>query len=271
MSRNYRSILNVLGGVAPVYDVDAQAYFTANTAITSSLDKDAINAYFVGLKADGIYTKMKAMYLPIWSSAAANKWNLKDPRDLDAAFRIVFFGGWTHATTGATPNGTTGYADTFFTPSLHSATDNAHTSFYSRVEKVDSVAVDMGAFRLSPNEFFHTHIRYSGNVYFGLLLAAGAASYPNATAVGHFIASRETSALSHGFRNGVSIGSNTNAAAAGVAFKVYIGAGNQAGTVVQYSNKEGALWSIGDGLTPAQATAFYNRVQTLMTHFGINV
>jgi len=54
-----------------------------------------------------------AIYPFVGGTADAHKWNLKDPRDNDSAFRLSFFGGWTHAATGAKPNGTTGYAKTF--------------------------------------------------------------------------------------------------------------------------------------------------------------
>ena len=55
----------VEGAQAVLFDADALAYITANTAITSTADKNAINTFYSGLKSDGIYTKIKAMYLPI--------------------------------------------------------------------------------------------------------------------------------------------------------------------------------------------------------------
>ena len=103
------------GGVT--YDTDALAYFTANTSITSAADKNAINTFYLGLKSDGIYTKMKAMYLPIWGSAASSKWNLINNRTFDLSFTT----GWTYSSSGITPNGTSAYADTFLIPSTNFA------------------------------------------------------------------------------------------------------------------------------------------------------
>ena len=54
---------------------------------------------------------MKALYPFVGGTATSHKFNLKDPRDLDAAFRLQFNGGWTHNSNGVTPNGTNGYAD----------------------------------------------------------------------------------------------------------------------------------------------------------------
>ncbi len=66
---------SVAGG-AVAYDTDAQAYFTANTAITSDADKNAINTYlFVNAKSQGYYSKIKEMILPLWSTATNNKWD----------------------------------------------------------------------------------------------------------------------------------------------------------------------------------------------------
>ena len=104
--------LNKLSGINP----DAQAFITA-AGITDPTQISAINSLVNGLQADGIWTKMKAIYPFVGGTATTHKYNLKDPRDLDAAFRLVFNGGWTHSSTGATPNGTNGYADTKLVPS----------------------------------------------------------------------------------------------------------------------------------------------------------
>jgi hypothetical protein len=51
--------------------------------------------------------------LPVcWGTASQHKWNLKDPRDLDAAYRLQFNGGMTHSANGILFNGTNGWADT---------------------------------------------------------------------------------------------------------------------------------------------------------------
>jgi len=96
-----------------IFDADAQAYITAAT-ITDTTQKNAVNQLTVDLKAASIWTKMKAIYPFLGGTASSHKWNLKDPQDTNAAFRLVFSGGWTHSSNGALPNGTNGYANTFF-------------------------------------------------------------------------------------------------------------------------------------------------------------
>ena len=93
------------GQQAIFLDLDALAFLTA-AGITDSTIISAINTLVVSLKNFGIWTKMRAIYPFVGGTALTHKWNLKDPRDLDIAFRLVFSGGWTHSSTGALANGT---------------------------------------------------------------------------------------------------------------------------------------------------------------------
>lgn len=94
------------------FDADAQAFFDA-TGITDDTQKNAVNQLVLDLKSYGIWSKMYAIYPMVGGTAGAHKYNLKDPRDLDAAFRLTFAGGWTHSSNGAESNGTNGYAETY--------------------------------------------------------------------------------------------------------------------------------------------------------------
>jgi len=99
-----------------VYDTDAQAFITA-AALTSDLQKGAINQLVLDFKAAGTWGLMLAIYPFIGGTASSHKYNLKDPQDTDAAFRLTFSGGWTHSSTGARTNGVNAYANTFINPS----------------------------------------------------------------------------------------------------------------------------------------------------------
>lgn len=98
------------GGGSPT-DADAIAFLSA-AGITDPTISLAVDAFVISLKSYSLWSKMIALYPFVGGSASSHKYNLKDPRDLDAAFRLTFSGGWTHNSGGATPNGTTGYADT---------------------------------------------------------------------------------------------------------------------------------------------------------------
>jgi hypothetical protein len=106
------SIISV-GGVTPSlpFDPDAQAFITA-AGITDPTQQNAINNLVIGLKADNLWTEMNAIYPFVGGTATQHKYNLKDPRDLNAAYRLTFGGGWVHNQNGATGNGINTYADT---------------------------------------------------------------------------------------------------------------------------------------------------------------
>jgi len=94
-----------------IVDADAQAFITA-AAITDTTQQSAIDNLVIGLKADGLWTSMYAIYPFVGGTASTHKWNLKDPRDLNAAYRLQYNGGMTHSSNGILFNGTNGWADT---------------------------------------------------------------------------------------------------------------------------------------------------------------
>jgi hypothetical protein len=99
--------------VPTVSDPDAQAFLDA-AIITDITQANAVNSLVIGLKADGLWTNMQVIYPFVGGTASSHKYNLKDPRDLDAAYRLSFSGGWTHNANGITGNGVNTYADTFY-------------------------------------------------------------------------------------------------------------------------------------------------------------
>jgi hypothetical protein len=94
-------------------DPDSTAFLTA-AGITDPVISNAICNLVVGLKADGLWTQIDAIYPFVGGTAFTHKWNLKDPRDLYVAYRLSFFGGWRHDSRGIQGNGTNTYADTYF-------------------------------------------------------------------------------------------------------------------------------------------------------------
>jgi len=139
----YSLISSMKKAPAIAFDSDAQAFITA-TGITDGTQQNAINTLVLDLKSYGIWSKTKAIYPMVGGTANTHKYNLKDPRDLNAAFRLSFIGGWTHGSTGAKPNGSTGYADTFLVPNTDLTLNNAGISYYTRDFKTP-IAPNKGA------------------------------------------------------------------------------------------------------------------------------
>jgi hypothetical protein len=127
--QKYQTTLGRQVDVPLVSDSDAQAFLTA-AGITSYTQANAVNTLVVDLKSAGVWTKMKALYPFVGGTATSHKWNLKDPRDLDVAYRLTFNGGMSHDSRGIVPNGTTGYANTFIDPYVLSI--NSGFGYYSQ-------------------------------------------------------------------------------------------------------------------------------------------
>jgi hypothetical protein len=196
----------VVGPSAPSVDADAQAFITA-AGITNPTQQTAINTLVVDLKGYGIWTKMKALYPFVGGTASAHKFNLKDPRDLDAAFRLVFSGGVTHGSTGITFNGINGYADTFLIPSVVTASQNSlGMSFYSRTNNAVDFICDMGCWNYIGGVAKAVHIfnRTASNTSLLRIATSGFAGNSGAVSnsSGFFTGNRTSSSSQKLFRNG---------------------------------------------------------------------
>ncbi|NBP60322.1 MAG: hypothetical protein EBR30_21090 [Cytophagia bacterium] len=269
LSRRYSGIY-ILTGVS--YDPDAQAYFNANTAITSTADKNAINTFFLGCKTDGYYTKIKAMYLPLWLSATDNKWNLVNPLDTNAAFRLTFSTGWSFSSTGMKPNGVNAYANTYIIPSVNLINNNTHTLFYSRTN-TDGLNFDFGC-GLASGQYYDFILKYLNNLYADCYnSSSGRILTTNTNSTGLYINNRTASNVFKIFKNGSQLGATNTGASTGftsLTMVITISALNENGIRLYYSPRENCFFSCGEGLTDTQATNFSNRINTLMTYFGIN-
>jgi hypothetical protein len=244
-------------------DPDAQAFITA-AGITDTTQKSAINTLVTNLKAYGIWTKMKALYPMVGGTAVSHKFNLKDPRDLNAAFRLQFNGGWTHSANGALPNGTNTYANTFLSPSTSLGLNSTHISYYSRTNS-NGAEIEMGV------ELFSLFIeaRTSGISYYRIN-GSSLIQHNDTDSRAFYIGNRRASNVLNAFKNGVKQVESTGGPNSLSANPVYIGALG-AGSGAYFTTKQCAFASIGDGLTDTEASNFYTAVQAFQTTLGRQV
>jgi hypothetical protein len=255
------------GGVAT--DPDAEAFFTA-TGITDATQKSAVNQLVLDLKSYNIWTNMIALYPIVGGSASSHAVNLKTP----GTYNLTFSTGWTHASTGATPNGTSAFGNT----SLQTANiglNSGHMSFYSRTNNT-KVAVDIGSFKsgVQPSySYIYTYFtsptirdfRYCENATLTRL------SSPTRTD-GFFVVSRTSNTTNKGFRNGSIEASSTSSTASFTStLNNYIGAYNNDGTTSAYSNREIAFASLGTGLTDSDVTNFNTAISAFQTTLARNI
>jgi hypothetical protein len=254
---------------------DAWAFLDA-AAITSSRQQRAVIELVRGLKHAQLWTKMKAIYPFVGGTATTHKYNLKDPRDADAAFRLTFTGGWTHSTTGATPNGTNAYGDTFFVPSVETTKTDHHASVYSRTDSSGaSIKCEIGALRNIGYFVYQVIYAKFSNLTF---MVSGDNVFPNfsnTNSAGFFLLAKSAFTTLNGYYNSVkkltSASTSTQPTGNIIDVKMYVGAANENGTAIYYSDRQLAFASLGSNLTDTDATNLYNIVQRFQTSLGRQV
>ena len=248
---------------------DAQAFISA-AVIDNATQKTAIDTLVNGLKADSLWTKMLAVYPFVGGIGETCKFNLKNPLNTDAAFRLTFQGGWTFSANGATPNGTNTYANTHFIPSNIWSGGNSSMSAYSRTNNVEAGNL-WGTRTASAATLFSCTLNSSGNSTACYHNANGTTSLATSTSAVNIISSRlSTSAQIQGI-NGTNQSSSSNENSSFSTNPIYLSAQNSSGTQINFSTRELAFAHIGYGLTQAECTLLYNRIQTFQTTLGRNV
>ena len=247
------------------------AAFAAATGITDATILNALNTFDTGLISNGLATKMKALYPFVGGTANTHKFNFMDARDTDAAFRLQFNGGWVHNATGAKPNGSNGYANTYLSPYTHLTLGSRHLSMYaSDNSQANIYSIDMGAYDSTGQKSNHLSIRRTADNVVGQLNNWGNQSLTSTNnTTGLLIVNRPSISSSKAFKNNVLIASTTNDITGQVMpnFNMFLGGSNDnggfAGAVC--SSRGFSLSSIGSGLSDTEASAFYALVQAFQT------
>jgi len=262
------------GIIASQFDYDALLFLSA-AGITDPTQRLAINYLTFSLKLNGLWDKLNAIYPMVGGTATTHKFNLKNPADTNAAFRLNFVGGWSHSLNGALPNGTNAYANTFLTPSTSLSLNSTHLSYYSRTNQTGT-RVEMGVnggfptvggqtfliYNFQPTVTRYVAINVGGVVGIAPLLA---------NTLGLLIENRRVSTSSQSFKSGVLVNTEVRNSLILGGGNIYIGALNTAGTENSFSGKQCAFATIGSGFTDAEALIFYNIVQAFQTILGRQV
>jgi hypothetical protein len=235
---------------------------------TNYVGNGLIAAYIWGAQYE--FNSTASTYQPILTTPSAfmasqMKYNLKDARDLDAAFRLTWSGGWTYSATGATPNGTNAYADTKLVPSTAIASVNSNSLGYysgSNLAEISSDPVNMGAFIsvTQASTILKSNTQIASRVNGDLL------SYATATMRGFFYSTRPSASVANLFFNGTKVNTITpNGTLPNCS--ISLGTVNIANVpyTLGYVKNDFRFASIGDGLSDAEAALLYSLVQQFQT------
>ena len=249
---------------AAAYDPDAQAYITAvETADGQALEvgvKDAINAFVVGCKADGIWSAIKASCILAGARTLAGA---LVPLVGTAPTNNNFVSGDYNRETGLVGDGSTKYLD-----SNRTATATSPTNYHQAVYMSEKPTVD-GSFIRSDDVTTQRYLLYynvsadetraiSGTAPSAYLGGAGSIE------TGFKGVSRDNSSTFDARANSTT--STTSASAgASTALTSFVFAGNVRGSATAYSDARIAFYGIGESLDLALLDP---RVTTLMSAIG---
>lgn len=239
---------------------------------------DAVNNMVKAMVANGIWSKMKAVYPVIGGTAAAHKYNLVDPRDVNAAYRLTFTAGWTHDANQMKPNGTSAYANTFFNPSVNQTVSNGHLSMYCR-ENLLASAISIGVSSI-PGSTDVCQLSLRAPIPPDQLLFRWGTQASGTTAVvnnsdsrGFYVGSitAATAAARVVYKNGEATSATTYGSPSMPNGNFYLGAlnatfGGSGGFF--FSPHPFSFASIGNGLTTEEVRALTSIVQTYQTKLG---
>jgi hypothetical protein len=245
------------------FDLDAITFLTA-AAITDATQRYSINNLVTGLKLNSLWTKMQAIYPFVGGTSTTHKWNLKDPRNLDAAFRLTFNGGITHNSNGITPNGTNGYSNTFYTPSTSGSLNDQHISVYSRTSSTAD-NFDIGCIQSSTNNQLYLQLKQAGGSQIAI---NDAQSFPTTwtNSLGLFTGSRSDSANHHYNRNEVRVSSVKAVVARPNTTILLSNINTSSGPAGSGWSTRNLAWaSIGSSLSATDVTNLYTVVQAYQT------
>ena len=259
-------------GAQIVSDLDAQSYinrvYTAGGTLTN-LEANAVNKLAIDMKAAGLWTSMKAVYPMIGSSAASCAQNLKS-----SSFTGTFTSNWVFSATGATPNGSSDYFNTTFNPTGNLSVNSQCYGYYSRSNTAAGSKREMGGYNslsLGGNEDLGLLIKFTGDIFYSVIGGTTFPSVANTDSRGLFIMNRTSGTNVKGYKNNSLLINATQSTVILLNMPIYIGCRNTNTTPSDFTDRECAFSSIGDGLTDTQSSNFYTLVQSFNQTLGRSV
>ena len=254
-----------------ILDSDAAAFVSASN-ITNITERTAINNLVIDLKETGLWSKMTAVYPFVGGTADSNKWNLVNPEDTDAAFRITWAGGITFDSNGITGNGTNGYGSTKINPNTNlnggNAQNDNHVFAYLRVTSADA-GIDIGVSDSGTATSYHFNSRNPSDIFNTRNMAGGLVDSQTGVTntSGVFGMSRTSSSEYVKFIN-KSKSTVTTASSTPPNRTIFLMANNANGVAGDFQPRNMALVTFGAGLTSDEIDTLVDINETFQTTLG---
>lgn len=251
-------------GVFDVYNSSADAYFSALPDAEPAPVKAIVNAFIVGLKADGLWSNIDGGNILCLGTAGNGLVDFRNPsrvatRAGSPTHTFTAYRGF--AGSGAAAVNQTDYIDTGFVPSSAGGAftqNSAHLGIYSR-SAGQATPYDAGA--LGTNGFYF-RTRSTGDAFTGNSNRNTLTTFSGSVAdgSGSFIMSRTAAMVTSAYRNGALVGTISSASIAAPDASIrYLQVQTLAATTRQIS-----FGCYGAGLNAQEAAKLDARVQALI-------
>ena len=247
-------------------DPDAQAFLTA-TGITDPTITLAIDALVVDLKNASIWDKMQAIWPLVGGTDTTTKYNLKDPQDTNAAYRMTWQGtGWTFSSSGVKQSDSdTTYGNTHYAQNTNNNTDGMSMGIYINAG-TNGYGYDFGMY--DGNDVMIT-AGYNSNTLYGNYSGTSYITYSGSTMPNGFFCVDNDGSTTDLYRNGVNVASGAESRSLTSSMDMYFG--NRNGGGPEPTDRRYAFAFIGKSLNDTNYTDFYTVVQDFQTTLGRQV
>jgi len=265
------------------YTFDTNAFaFIAAASLSDATEKEAVSEFVTDLKAinatqaDFINfdtpasSVLRASYPLLGSATAKQKFNLIDPRDLDAAFRLTFAddAAGDHTSAGYILNNSSKYADTHLVPATHLTEDNTHLAIYMCDTGEVGTRGLIGCQQTGKGVYMYSYIYATNRTNTVMYSDAINAVYDFIpSAEGLQVGSRTAVNYLSSFKNGKKLTSNAGSDTGALPTNsIFIGSRN--GATIAYGNGTVGYSSVGAGITDAANILYWEAVRKFMVKIG---
>lgn len=257
------------------YQAESDTYFAAMTVQPDATRKGQLDTLIAGLKTDGVWTKLQALWLVGSHDAQAARVNARSP----GTFDLTATNSPTFTTDrGYETNGSTSYLDTNYVPSTSATQDDHALGAWVNQTNNDTGSGSVNSMGGTISASFGSQIipRSAAGLLRGRVATTGPLDHTGATVTdkkGLTILDRSTSALTTSSRNGDAVTGTSTAASTGLStFSYYLLGLNNSGSLSNTLGSTGRISAafVGASLGATHRIALYNRLNTFLTAIGAN-
>jgi hypothetical protein len=240
--------------------------------VTISGTRTAVNAFVIGLKADGVWDKIVRLNIYAGDGLAALKAPLKNLTGTTNDVLTNFVGGDYSQSIGLTGDGTTKYVQ----PGVPFDQGGiGQTSYHSGVyvrtpETVGALSIALGGSNSDSTQETLMGICTLGSTFdcWNFTAGQGRISVADSIAFGFYVGTRTASNAFALYRNGSSIVTGATSGSSSPSLACYVHARNLNGTPDFFFRQPLELYTFGVGLTATDASNYSARYSTLRTSLG---